>query len=526
MKNHHMRRQIQHLLETMPPEYVVHFLARIIDALPLSVSVMDGVDDFRSVIANKACQEIWRGSEETVLHRNEFDFAPVHIATKMRETNVKALETGRPLCLEESIPDEGPDARTFRKWKVPISDPSGRPRFLLIIAHDITAQKELQDKERTRSRQLQSIGLNAPGILYQFKRWPDGRFTFPYISERVTTAFGIDPEKVKEDGTPLIESVHPDDRHDFDLSIQRTIMTLNPWHWEGRMMTPQGVKYYRGASQPTPHADGSIVWDGILLDVTAEREAEEMVEAQQAQLVESSKLAALGELAGGVAHEINTPLNTIILATDMIGEQLDRGDLESARRSLARITETTSRISYIIRGMKRVCRDGSSDPFEAVCVHSLVDQTISLCQEKFNYTGIELTTDVDENLKVIGRPVQLSQVLLNLLSNAFDATEKLERRRIHISAHMVHDDIQIAVTDNGGPIPENVKAKMFKTFFTTKESGKGTGLGLSISKKIVEEHDGILELDRSSSLTRFVITLRSAVVDGREVPLEPLRKEA
>ncbi|RYZ66100.1 MAG: HAMP domain-containing histidine kinase, partial [Proteobacteria bacterium] len=137
-----------------------------------------------------------------------------------------------------------------------------------------------------------------------------------------------------------------------------------------------------------------------------------------------------------------------------------------------------------------------------------------LCREKFRYKGVDLRVGAIPDVNLICRPTELSQVLLNLLNNAFDAVEEAEanqsQRWVQVAVRVEGEWVSLTVTDSGTGIPETVASRMLEPFYTTKELGKGTGLGLSISKGIVETHGGQLYYDRSNPNTSFVVELKLA----------------
>jgi C4-dicarboxylate-specific signal transduction histidine kinase len=238
----------------------------------------------------------------------------------------------------------------------------------------------------------------------------------------------------------------------------------------------------------------------------------------QAMLVQSSKLSALGEMAGGVAHEINTPLAVISIKAEQLEEKVrrldDKKQIDHAEILAATdvIGKTVQRISKIVSGLKSFARDGSKDPMSTVSVTALITDALSLCAEKFASDGIQLkvnsTSPLDgKEFCVPCRETEIIQVLINLLNNSFDAIQGLPERWIQISVDGDRDFVNIHIIDSGKGISQEIQTKIMQPFFTTKEIGKGTGLGLSISRGIVESHSGKLFLDQNSQHTKFTIQL-------------------
>lgn len=245
---------------------------------------------------------------------------------------------------------------------------------------------------------------------------------------------------------------------------------------------------------------------------------------KSALLTNSAKMSALGEMAGGVAHEINNPLAIISGVSNRLLRKASCGDHNHAamENGLTTITQTVERIVEIVNGLRLISRSADSDPKEIVSVIKIVDDSLVLCREKFKNNNISLLNSYERDLEffVLGRAPQFSQVLLNLLNNSFDSVCELSQRWISISIESNNGGVELRVTDSGPAIESNITEKMMNPFYTTKEAGKGTGLGLSISKSIVEDQGGKLYYDSSSPNASFIIELpliESAVKEGGSV---------
>lgn len=238
--------------------------------------------------------------------------------------------------------------------------------------------------------------------------------------------------------------------------------------------------------------------------------AESKIKEYQAQSIHAAKLASLGELAGGVAHEINNPLAIIKSGTEMANELLDDPvlDIKALKNIHSTTIRTVDRMAKIIVGLRAFARDGSRDKLEPFSVQELIKDTITLCGEKFYQKQIDVRTlKVDPELTVLVRKTEICQVLLNLLNNSFDAILDKPEKWIEISARASNGAVEISVRDSGNGIPEKVRHKIFQPFFTTKEIGKGTGLGLSISDGLVKSHGGEIYVNPNDTNTCFIIRL-------------------
>ena len=247
--------------------------------------------------------------------------------------------------------------------------------------------------------------------------------------------------------------------------------------------------------------------------VVKRRQQEKMILEQQTQLASSSKLAAVGEMAACVAHEINNPLAIIQLHAEHIRMLIDTSKIPEPQSATILLTtsgieKTVSRISKIVSGLKAISRDAESEPFQKIELKTWLEDTLAICRERFRSHGVKLECiERSPSVDVEGSPIQLSQVLLNLLNNSFDAVVGNTVKWVKIETSRDEHHCHISVIDSGSGIPTEIHAKLMQPFFTTKGPTNGTGLGLTISRKIIAKHGGTLELDPASAHTRFNIRL-------------------
>lgn len=249
------------------------------------------------------------------------------------------------------------------------------------------------------------------------------------------------------------------------------------------------------------------------LDISARVQAEDARASAQQQLLQANKMAALGEMASGIAHEVNSPMAIIAGKARQLHEELaeKHGDDEDLMQFASAIEETSHRIIKIVNGLRTHSRSTERDSFVSASVTSIIDGTLAICASRFKYSDVPLQVESgNSDLAITCRPAEISQVLLNLVGNALDAIENLPEKWIKIRAEAKDGKVQISVEDSGPGIPPSLCDKILEPFFTTKEVGKGTGLGLSISKSIVESHGGRIFIDKQAGHTRFVIQLPKA----------------
>ncbi len=227
------------------------------------------------------------------------------------------------------------------------------------------------------------------------------------------------------------------------------------------------------------------------------------------QLGRSEKLAAIGTLAAGVAHEINNPIGVIKNKVEILRHRIDDGDpQDDLRRELDVIDRHTNRIGNVTQGLLTFAKEG---PFSLrpVAVNALAREAAELVQAPFRSAQIELALALDpRDPQVMGSANHLLQVLINILLNARDASPP--GSTVFVSTRRIDDRVALEIRDEGTGIPAELIPKIFDPFFTTKDVDKGTGLGLAISHGIVERHEGEIEVASTvGEGTTFVVTLPS-----------------
>lgn len=244
-------------------------------------------------------------------------------------------------------------------------------------------------------------------------------------------------------------------------------------------------------------------------DVTEDFNKQNTINQIQAKAVQTSKLAVLGELAAGIAHEINNPLMILTSVAFVAQKHLDQNKYDQLPEKIGKIQSTITRISRIVNGLRTYARDGENDPMMSVNIADVILESLELCVESIRYQNIVITYDDQTTLPPIVncRETQISQVVLNLISNAKDAVLSLKNKWIKVILKNTDDKIVLQVIDSGYGISLNIREQIFQPFFTTKDVGSGTGLGLSISNEIIKVHSGRLYIDYTNPNTCFTIEL-------------------
>ncbi|MFN3453421.1 MAG: sensor histidine kinase [Pseudobdellovibrio sp.] len=247
----------------------------------------------------------------------------------------------------------------------------------------------------------------------------------------------------------------------------------------------------------------------IGFDLTEDIQKQNTINDIQAKAIQNSKLAVLGEMAAGIAHEINNPLMILTSITFLVQRHVEQSKFEQIPDKLSKIQDTISRISRIVNGLRTFARDGEKDPFMPTDISYVINESLELCRENLLYKKVNIIYENPFKIPIIVdcRETQISQVIINLISNAADAISNVTSKWIKISLEKDEKNLFIKVIDSGNGISQEIHEKIFQPFFTTKDVGSGTGLGLSISRGIAQSHNGQLYLDDAHSNTCFVLQL-------------------
>lgn len=235
-----------------------------------------------------------------------------------------------------------------------------------------------------------------------------------------------------------------------------------------------------------------------LRDLSAARDSQAEIERQRDALHQSEKLAALGSLLAGVAHELNNPLSIVLGQATMLREDVDDSEASAAVRARVEGIETAAeRCARVVRSFLSIARQRKAEK-RAVALAPLLDGAVDLMLYSMQSGGISVTRDYDDESlpEILADPDLVQQVVVNLLANATQALEEVEgRREIRVSASAAAGGkVNIVVADNGPGVPSEIAPRIFDPFFTTKPQGAGTGIGLSVSRGLAEAHGGDLRL--------------------------------
>jgi two-component system NtrC family sensor kinase len=359
-----------------------------------------------------------------------------------------------------------------------VRDASGRIAQMRGLMLDVTEQKMFQAQlQRERDFNQKILNTTQSMILVL-----DTAGLISYANRRCYEAGYREEEMI---GRHLVDLVDSAQRKEFEAALETTAHGQQVENLEARAKRGDGSLGYFSISL-SPMRDEQDAVNSVVVVMTDITDAALL----QAKLAHAERMATIGRLVSGVAHEVNNPLAAILGFTDLLIENPEIP--ASAHESLEIILQETQRTKNIVQDLLSFARQRPVQK-EAVRLGAILRQTIKLRSYDFTSHGVEVKEDFDENLPAtIGDSQQLQQVFLNIVNNAYDAIQEAGRRgMITLRTKRTGDSVEVAITDNGTGISDT--ARIFDPFFTTKPTGKGTGLGLSICYGIVRAHGGEIQ---------------------------------
>lgn len=393
-------------------------------------------------------------------------------------------------------------------------------RGLRGVLLDIDQEKKTEQALKAREAHLSSILETVPDAMIVINE--QGLMqSFSVAAERL---FGYEAKEAIGQNVSILMPEPDHSRHDaylarYRATAERHIIGI------GRVVTGRrkdGSTFPMSLSVGETQASEGRYFTGFVRDLTERQETQAKLQELQSELVHVSRLTAMGEMAATLAHELNQPLAAIsnyLRGSKRLLDQEENQPIDAVKDALDKGAEQAQRAGQIIRRLREFVKRGETEKKVERLVRLIEEASaLALVGARERGVRVELSLDPDVDFVLVDR-VQVQQVLVNLFRNAMDAMEDVTRRELHISATSVEDDmVMVAVADTGPGLSEDVKAKLFQPFVTSKPHGMG--VGLSISRSIIEGHGGRLWVEpnaRAGTGVVFRFTVQAAGAGANDV---------
>ncbi|MFO1035815.1 MAG: PAS domain S-box protein [Geminicoccaceae bacterium] len=464
--------------------------------------------DLKVTFANTAMARLTGRSPDELLGMDFFTGIPDRVKPGLRR-RLLALTPDHPTDVSENerlLPDG--TERWFHWTNRALFDLGGHLTGYQAVGRDITELKRAEAALREREALLSAIiATQTEWVTRQDLR---NRFTF--VNSAYCRYMGMTAEQLCAHDYDDYASVDLLDRERFFALRDALIPTEPTFTIELNVRHPDGSCRIEAWTETAifDEAGRRLGYQAVGRDVTAERDAQSQIERQRERLLQQEKLAALGSLLAGVAHELNNPLSVVVGYASLLMEDARDPSVRNGAQQIHAAAERCARIVGTFLAMARQ----KPPSFGPVDVGRVVDQAVEITAYPLRTSGVVVKRSIPAGLPPVRADAdQIHQVLTNLLINAQQALSTCaEPRQIELSAKAVGDLVEVKVADNGPGIPEELRHRVFEPFFTTKPQGVGTGLGLAVCHGIVTSHGGTIEIEAGPT-GGTVVTIRLPVTE-------------
>jgi len=302
----------------------------------------------------------------------------------------------------------------------------------------------------------------------------------------------------------------PEHRSIIEKAIKNVIEEGTPYYLELQALTAKEKVLWVFVTGKAHYENGKVVrLSGTIQDIDDRKKTELKLIEEEIKSRQNAKLAILGEISAGIAHEVNNPLTVIMGNIELLSKLIDRP--EDFNQKIENIKKSCHRINTITKNLVKYARKNEGSDFKAITLESIVTEALSLADLKAKKFNFHINFESHSQSKILCNEVEIEQVIVNLVNNAIDATKDLDDKWAKVTLDESDDKLILKVIDSGSSMSQEIVDKIFEPFFTTKDIGEGTGLGLSISRGILEKHNASISIDLDSKNTCFMIVFSKYV---------------
>lgn len=383
---------------------------------------------------------------------------------------------------------------------VPVRTLSGEIDRFISILFDLTEQKRLQ-QHLEEAQKVAKLGNWMYDLQANNIEW----------SKQMYEIFCYDPDMDPPDLEKLKTIIYAEDIECWVRVMDACLNQGKSYSLRIRCMVAEDrIVWIESIGEALYDKNGKIVGlAGTCQDISDKVQTELILEQERLKTIHSAKLASLGEMSAGVAHEINNPLAIINGTISLLSRYRD--DEEKFNLKIDTIKKAVQRISKIVTGLRKFARASDSVEIIPNSLSTIVNEAIVITETKAKRYSVPIQSVLESEDKVLCDAMEIEQVIINLINNAIDAASSQDEKWVKVHVFEDTDDVVLRVIDSGPGILPEIESKLFQPFFTTKPVGEGTGLGLSICKGIIDHHKASLALNRSFKNTCFELRFKKMI---------------
>ena len=381
--------------------------------------------------------------------------------------------------------------RTYENTVARLDTPNGKVAISSI--RDISEKKMLEQALRNNEEQLREIGSSLFGVALQYKMG-SGKASFPFISVGSTTILGVSPEVIYSDPLSAFKRLHPEDSRNLFLLFESSSATLEPFLFTFRVKHPDEINYrwIQGHASPRRLEDGGTLWNAYLIDITATKESELILEARNKELKKTNE--ELDRFVYSTSHDLRAPLLSVLGLIDLSVNMIN--NKPRVLTNLEMMKGSVKRLDGVINEILSYSRNSRMELIpEVLPVKSIIEGVIDGIRFMKTAENIHFSVLINESVPFVSDKIRVTTLITNLVTNAVLYQNKGELQPfVKVTFDSNIKEGKLTVEDNGEGIPENRINKIFEMFFRNSENSVGSGLGLYICQEIVNKLGGAIKV--------------------------------
>jgi two-component system, chemotaxis family, CheB/CheR fusion protein len=479
-------------------------LTAIFENIPAAVSLKNTLGLY-TFVNRRFCERLKLQAKD-ILGKSDDQLFDAQLGRSLREKDLKVLTSRTTSFGEDEYFEEGRRI-VLQSSRFPLFGADSTVEKVCTVSFDATPAIEARERLELFK---ETISASKEGILI-FEKQPEGNYIATFASRHVERLMGIATSGImglsfEDTIARLFTKV---DGHEIERFIERSLNGQSPIIDVSKEVDGTDSCFEVRSTIVVPPGERAVSEISVfIIDVTERRASEELLRKKQEEVLKAAKLASLGEMAAGIAHELNTPLTTIQGYVDLVRAVYENGayDVQTTSTALDKIETTIQNISEIIVGLRSFAKVEKNTAIAQFDLAEVIDEVLRICDLNLRNKGVKVEVNADrKEFKLVGRRTQILQVFVNLINNAIEAVKPLQEKWIKINLCERDNAFLVQVIDSGPGIPEKIAGMIMMPFFTTKD--EGTGLGLSLSRSIVKAHGGDLKVNSSIGNTCFDVVL-------------------